>query len=387
MRFVMYQDCVSPHQVPFAREMVKRLGADNVRYVYRDKAQADRIKLGWDMSGEEPWFVHIASNPELAEDLIENAECLYTMFRDPDLIARRCAKGLKTFYDSERWFKPVSPFLPGWMKLLVPAYCKLAMRMAKLLLTQPNFYYLPIGPHAARDMRLICRLYSILHPTLNPQPPTPNFIPWGYFVSPSDTPRPSPTTNNQQPTTARALRVLYVGRLLKLKHVDTIIRAVAEANKQIVHHSSTSTLDFDLISLTLVGDGPEKSYLLKLATTLRLRLSTSTIPFISFLPPVPISEVRAIMRQHDVLVFASDASDGWGAVVSEALAEGVPVIGTYETGASAALLPETQLFHAGKYRELAAKLSALQLHLPSATQTLPTSYTPAGAAERLLSAI
>lgn len=368
--FVMYQDCVSPHQLPLARELVLRLGTKRFRYVYRDLQQEARVKLGWTMNEEDSWLVHFGSAPKEVRSLVEDAEVLLTMFRDPDLISYRCAQGLKTFYDSERWLKPVSVGvgtkfrgrLPGWVKLLVPSYFRLAMKMAKLLLSEPNFYYLPIGPHAARDMRFICRLHMLLHPVTTPKRPlSEKFIPWGYFVAPS--------TNGIEPHTTNrdSLRVLYVGRLLKLKHVDTIIRAIAFLNSR----RSNST-----VSLTIVGDGPEKSNLQKLAFA--LKLSTSVV---CFTPSVPISEVRTILRRHDVLAFASDASDGWGAVVSEALSEGVPVIGTFETGASAALLPENQLFHSGNYRELARKLAAFKI----STSTLPCAYTPSGAAERILS--
>jgi glycosyltransferase involved in cell wall biosynthesis len=55
------------------------------------------------------------------------------------------------------------------------------------------------------------------------------------------------------------------------------------------------------------------------------------------------------MRAHDVYVLSSNAYEGWGAVVSEALEEGMKVVGTYEAGASATILPESNLFHAGDW--------------------------------------
>lgn len=66
--------------------------------------------------------------------------------------------------------------------------------------------------------------------------------------------------------------------------------------------------------------------------------------------------VRQAMREHDVFVLASDANEGWGAVVNEALEEGMRVIGTYEAGASAALLPKERLYHAGDVKALAQLL-------------------------------
>jgi glycosyltransferase involved in cell wall biosynthesis len=58
------------------------------------------------------------------------------------------------------------------------------------------------------------------------------------------------------------------------------------------------------------------------------------------------------MREHDVYVLSSNGYEGWGAVVSEALEEGMAVIGTHEAGSSATILPESNLFHAGDWRRL-----------------------------------
>ncbi len=67
-----------------------------------------------------------------------------------------------------------------------------------------------------------------------------------------------------------------------------------------------------------------------------------------------MAKMRELMREHDLYVFASNGYEGWGAVVSEALEEGMNVIGTFEAGASATLLPKERLFHCGDWRTLAA---------------------------------
>ena len=62
------------------------------------------------------------------------------------------------------------------------------------------------------------------------------------------------------------------------------------------------------------------------------------------------------MRSHDVYVLPSNGYEGWGAVVSEALEEGMRVLGTFEAGASATMLPRERLFRAGDWRRLARLL-------------------------------
>lgn len=318
MKFVMYQDCLSPHQLPLARELVKLLGADNFRYVYRDDDLGDRVGLGWEHDATEPWAIHIGSHLEEAQGLIENADILLMMFRDVGLMARRAAKGLMTLYDSERWLKPI-PFcgvhFPGRVRLLLPRYRKMVKKFIATASADPNFRYLPIGPWAANDMAYLGLSRE-------------KMIPWGYFVDSGHPELRKPRLEGG------ALRILWVGRMLRLKRVDTIIRAVRENVRREV-------------ALTLVGDGPEKPRLQKMAQGLP----------VTFLPSQPIEKIRELMREHDVFVFASNGFDGWGAVVSEAVEEGMAVLGTRETGASAAILPESNLFPCGDYRALAEKLS------------------------------
>lgn len=319
MKFVLYTNSVSAHQLPLAREIVKLVGAENFRYVYTGTTLQGGAQ---EVAASEPWIIKEEGS------WLEDCDALLVGgIRPIDLMERRLAAGKATFYMSERWFKPILFYFghievrfPGWLRLLHPRYFKMARRFARLF-DYPAYRFLPIGPHSARDMRLLQRILSPCH-RLTPI----NYIPWGYFVSPSaQTSTPSPQSSTQ----SLPLRVLWAGRMIKLKHVETIIRAVAKVKDA---------------SLTIVGDGPERAY---------LAFRAQGLPNVFFKPPVSLEKVREEMRAHDVLVFASNGYDGWGAVVSEALLEGMCVIGTYEAGASAALLPPDHLFHCGDVHGLA----------------------------------
>ena len=134
----------------------------------------------------------------------------------------------------------------------------------------------------------------------------------------------------------RTLRILWVGRMLDWKRVDTLVRACAsEALK-------------DKVELHLYGHGPEEAKLKTLA-------KGAPIHFHDF---VPVEQVRDLMCAHDVYVLPSDGGEGWGAVVSEALEEGMQVFGTVEAGASGTVLPPTHLFKAGDVKRLTELLTA-----------------------------
>ena len=144
----------------------------------------------------------------------------------------------------------------------------------------------------------------------------------------------------------RTLRILWIGRMLDLKRVDTLIRAFRRVRKQ------------RSAALLLIGEGPERAYLERLAGADRVVWETPEWQDgkIVFHDYIKNDIARELMRCADVYVMPSNGEDGWGAVVSEALTEGCPVISTFEVGGSATLLPDGNLFHAGDVAALARLL-------------------------------
>lgn len=57
-------------------------------------------------------------------------------------------------------------------------------------------------------------------------------------------------------------------------------------------------------------------------------------------------------------LYVTQLDINWGAALNEALEEGMSAIGTYEAGASAAMLPKERLYHAGDVKALARLLEA-----------------------------
>jgi len=385
MTLVIYTNSVSPHQLPLARAIAEKI-TGRVYYIYTNKRSEERKNLGWPEESSD-WIIHQASEAERCRGLLTNADVLISGVRDIELFKTRWQNWRFTIYASERWFKPWQ----GILRLLKPSYFRMAYKFARLLGMREKMLYFPMGIHAARDMARLCGLMHgdlkclFKAPKLDFENKPGGAIwlkgqpwniqsaqkycldkmrMWGYFVEPSK--YDALQVQESAKTKPREIRVLWVGRLLNLKRVDVIVRAVSA-------HANLKRVDVSLpkITLDIYGTGPEEKRLKKMAAKYG--------DFIRFHPSVPISEVRRLMREHDVYVLASNGYEGWGAVVSEALEEGMTVIGTYEAGSRATMLPDECLFHAGDWRRLSA---LLQMDLP---RFGIGEWTVKKAAEKLLS--
>jgi D-inositol-3-phosphate glycosyltransferase len=103
--------------------------------------------------------------------------------------------------------------------------------------------------------------------------------------------------------------ILFAGRLLSHKNVDVLLRAIAIIKK----HNPT-------ISLSVIGDGPEKSKLEALTKQLDIQ---KNVRFHGFLESD--HELYSLMRASKVFVMPS-SREGFGIAIIEANAAGLPVI-------------------------------------------------------------
>lgn len=139
------------------------------------------------------------------------------------------------------------------------------------------------------------------------------------------------------------LVVGYAGRLVPEKGLDTLLTAVAGLPTE--------------VTLRIIGGGP-------LLDELRDRARRQGLAGrVTFVPPVPPAEVAAQMRELDVLVLPSRTTRTWkeqfGRVLTEAMACGVPVVGS-DSGAIPEVVGDAGLiFPEGDASALAGILRSL----------------------------
>lgn len=116
-----------------------------------------------------------------------------------------------------------------------------------------------------------------------------------------------------------ALRILYCGQLVLRKGVDVLVRAFARLAGQFEH-----------VRLKLVGDG-------ELRADLRHGLPAWVRERVEFTGFLQVSELPGHFADADVFVLPS-RHDGWGVVVNQAIAAGLPVVCSDAVGAAVDLV-------------------------------------------------
>lgn len=124
-------------------------------------------------------------------------------------------------------------------------------------------------------------------------------FPFSYFLPVSE------ENHYPKPREAGPYRLLFAGRLIKLKRIDWLINSLANLKEE-------------AFELWILGAGPDEA-------ELRLLAERKLGEKVRWLGQLPLPEVPAIMAQADCLVLPS-VHDGWGAVASEALMVGTPVV-------------------------------------------------------------
>lgn len=146
----------------------------------------------------------------------------------------------------------------------------------------------------------------------------------------------------------RPVRLLFVGQIHSYKGVHTLIDA---AHRLAGKHGPA------YLVVSIVGEGVGE-YKTKLADQANAGPSE-----IRFLGKVPHTELSRVYREHDIFVFPSAGGgyEGFGATALEAMASGLPVVGTTEGGMAELFEHETNalVFEAENPVDLAEKLERM----------------------------
>ena len=322
MKILLVTNIVSHHQLPLARELCKLIGVEDFLFAATEDVSQERIRNGWQDCYSESWIIHPNNSieeKEKYERFWNEADAVLCGERLIDRMQKRVNNNKLCFYMSERWWKP--PI--GILRLCHPKFLTMFLKFRQLSQSK-HFHYLPTGPFAKKDLaRLV---------------PMPGRVwDWGYFTEMSSSVRKKGEVD--------FVSVLWVGRMLKWKNLDLLIKVLAKLKGE-----------GKKFKLTLVGEGPERIRLENIADEL---LGEHYFTIHDF---IPSSKVTKLMSEHDIYVLPSNSYEGWGAVVNEAMSVGCAVIASDKTGAGASMIEHGingLLFQSGSKKSLYKELEKL----------------------------
>lgn len=297
---VFVSNFLNHHQYPVASRLHRLTGGD-YRFVEMEPMPESFVKGGYPDYADCPWRVRSWRSAEEraeASRLIRRADVVVYagIYGNRDLISR-VRSGKLTFEMGERWFKR------GLLNLFSPNLWR-SMADYHLRFGHNKPYRLNCSAYAKRDLRLLGAFRN-------------RCFKWGYFT---ELPPEPPISNDSR----ESLRILWVGRFLKLKRPELLIRAAGTLrDNDIPFH-----VDF-------IGSGPWESVMR--AEILKAGLEDR----ISILPSVSNDEVLRQMANHDVFVFTSNRQEGWGAVINEAMSSGCAVVASRNAGSVPFLINDT----------------------------------------------
>lgn len=271
-----WQLIISPHMIKVAKELTK-LGI-KVHYVVQKEMTEERRSLGWTLDSLEGINLHYYKN-NLSEILTKS-----------DKNAVHIIQGLRGngyIYEVAKYFKVNN--IKFWVILETVNTIGFKGYLKK-------FLYMNIYSKFKRNITGFLSIGYTSPQWLQSIGVDKNRIfPFTYFLDPSVV--ETEVSNN--------FIFIFVGNLIERKRPQLILESLSKIN---------SNVDFEL---WIVGDGVLRNHLMILNKKLNIN--------IKWFGNQPIDNVRQFIANADCLILPS-FYDGWGAVASEAIIEGTPVI-------------------------------------------------------------
>lgn len=344
MKIVFVSDFLNHHQTTLCDNIYSKV--DEFHFIHGYNGQGSKIK----QRQEREYTMHYKSNKQRANEEILSADAVIFGACPSRLMEERMKENKLSFVYSER------PFKKSVLQALKSENYK-SIKQKYLNYKDKNFYVLAASGFLS---------YDLSHYRF----PTDKVLKWGYF----------PEIKVSETFEKKKNSILYTGRLLELKHVETVIETARMLKKD--------KLDFNV---SIIGEGPEKEKLEALVNKYNLNDCVELLGVKSH------QEVLKTMSEYSIFMFTSDFNEGWGAVVNEAMANGCAVVASSAAGSVPFLIKHNQngkVYKFGKDKNAYEAVKELILDNKeterlgkNAMKTIETEYNGEIAAERFVQAV
>lgn len=291
MKIVIISNALTPHQLPLCDALAERI--DEFKFIEAENIDKTALPLGWRETRKRDYVVpydYLMTHRAEVEKLILSADAVIMGGDRTEFVKNRLDKGLLTFEYSERIYRRFKDYLK------IPYHY---FKFRKRYKCYSNLHLLCASAFTYSDFRKIgCfanRAYK-----------------WGYFINVPDLDI-EPT--RLQKLQKHKIRILWVARLLELKHPEAAINVAKRLRMQ--------SVDFEM---AIYGEGPLYDRIL---TSIRSEVLND---YVTINKPVPNTELMQVMKDYDIFLFTSDKKEGWGVVANEAMANACALIGSSAIG-------------------------------------------------------
>lgn len=344
MRIVFWQNCLSPHQLPYIARLPEQSGVDEVVVVAGEAISRSRKEMGWSVAqydGLESCKVYVNPHEKLIGAMLaERQQDSWHLFSGirADRFVFKCLK-MSMVYKLHRGIISERPNTYDFRRNIENAK---PLWMHRLRFRLQDYHY-------ARHMDVV---FGIGHEAVN------------YFLSVNRHWQVFPFCYCTQAVHVDSIsqseggvRFVFVGSLSRRKAAGRIIEAMA-MKPEITARGG---------GISIVGDGPLRKQIAQSAQAAHLEKAVRLIG------TKPQTEIPSYLAKSDVLILTS-VYDGWGAVVNEALQQGCFVIVSDACGAADLPKMEARLgrvFRHGSTRELAEIMDYCSSHIDDIRRDRP----------------
>lgn len=323
MIITFYSNFLNHHQLPLCEELVQR-NIDFTFVALEETPNAAKVNGYEDMNNKYNFVLRAyedENKKEGAKKLLMESDVVIIGAAPTSYITKRLETDKITFLFTERFLKK------GTWRRFIPKVSNAIMQRVVM--------------HKNKKLYVLCASGYVSHDLHFFNYPMSKCFKWGYFPEVSELELEELQNIKQH----SAIDILWVGRLIKLKRVKDIIRALEILIKKGYN-----------VHLTIVGGGKEEDNIRQLIKAKKIESN------ITMLGVIPAKQVRKYMEKANIFTFTSDHHEGWGAVLNEAMSSACAVVASDAIGSVPFLIKNNEnglIYQCGNSRELSEKIEIL----------------------------
>ena len=305
MKVTFYSNFLTHHQLPFCLEMKKRLG-DDFKFVSTTKIFQWRLDLGFkDLDKEYDFVVRAYENEAMrkkAMQLAVESDVVIIGSTTDELIDERLKQDKLTFrYRARVFIYPEGFFKSVLSKEKIKLFYNRHLKYRK----NKNLYMLCANAYGVNDFNSIGLYKNKVYK-------------WGYFLETNKYDIEKLIEEKEQ---NEKIEIVWVARFIKWKHPEVAIKLAKNLKKQ--------NYNFEI---KMLGTGVLKNTIKK----------ENLEDVVKVVGQVPSDKVKDFMEKANIFIATSDSSEGWGAVVNEAMNAGCAIVANKRMGAVPFLIQDNE---------------------------------------------